>query len=718
MKLNLLGLFYEHSGYGKMAREYAYALYRQGIDVAAISLTNSKIKDLGLRDEDYYVLKEIATFELHNAIAATIYTPENYHPTLSPIYNIGYCELESDRLPQAWVENCNLMQEIWVPTEFFRKAALESGVKARIEVIPQGIDTGVFKPDVEPFPLKLNQRFKFFMNGEFIPRKNFKMALEAFWDTFTSKDDVCMVLKTYDLSDPDFEINIPKKIAEWKKGFKNPAPVYLLNAFVKDRDLPRLYAAIDCLVHPAAGEGWGFPPLEALACEKPVIYTKWGAMGEIILPSFGYQLNYKLVDIPKFGIPNDKLFAGAKWAEPNRDELCSYMSFIYNRHDTAKQKAKTAREHFIEDLSWDKAARKISARLKHIEQQKKIYASADIPVPVPLGRGLKRRVNMVCPSFGKRCGIATYTEKLLAGFAGANGSSLEIVTNENETKGYGIIHLQFQYGLYSILSLEEILRSSRAAGREAIVTMHDYGESAIEHNKLIRRYANTIVVHSAHQEEALVANGFNGAKICVIPHGIDTQTYLKNKEKAIKPEKNLVGYFGFAYDHKGLIELGMATKGLGGGIRAKVLCSIGVNSKVSFQYWEKVRKFFNRRNIWPHIDLRTRYLSREELAEELSECELIVLPYMDYGNVGVSGAVREAMLAGRPILVTDTPFFKDLADGQEVFKIKDNWPETIQEGILNFLGRKTPACMDDRIKADSWESVAEKHRKLYLREGI
>jgi len=706
MKLNLTGLFYEHSGYGKMVREYTYALYRKGIDIAGFALTKAKAGDLGLLTKDYYLLKEVCNIAFHDAPAAQIYTPENYHYTLSSRYNIGYCELETNKLPSAWVKHCNMMQEIWVPTEFYKKVAHESGVKAKLSVIPQGVDTNIFNPNAKPFPIKTKEKFRFFMNGEFIARKNFKVALEAFWNSFTNKDDVCLILKTYDLSDPNFEKNIPEKIAEWKGNRKNTAPVYLLNTFLKDRDIPRLYAAIDCLIHPSSGEGWGFPPLEALACEKPTIICGWGALGEILSTRETELIDYKLVHVPKLNIPNDKLFQGSMWAQPNKESLSQKMISVFHHYEEAKEKAKVGRRHLVNNYSWDYAADRIIERLKTIETNASLKQSYSKTIKSPTS---KSSINIICPSYGKKCGIATYTEGLIKGFKKLKNLNTTISVNDPYMGKYSTILLQFQYGLFSHFMLKELFVAAKTRGQEIVVVMHDFGDSAHVHNSLIKTYADIIIVHSIAHKKVLMLNGFVTTKIKVVPHGINDDVYLANKAKNIKPQENLIGYFGFAYSHKGLIELGMAIKNLKGKFKLKALCSIGVSTDISYQYWDRIRRFFNRQNLWNDVEVITGYLDRESIVEELSSCKLIVLPYEDYGQIGTSGASREAMLSGRPLLVTDTPFFEDLIKDKEVFKIENNWPDTIQKGIEKYISEPIPSEMISRINIDSWKRVAEKY---------
>jgi glycosyltransferase involved in cell wall biosynthesis len=52
--------------------------------------------------------------------------------------------------------------------------------------------------------------------------------------------------------------------------------------FVSNEDLPDLYRAADVFVYPSLYEGFGLPPIEAMACGCPVMCSTRGSLGEIV----------------------------------------------------------------------------------------------------------------------------------------------------------------------------------------------------------------------------------------------------------------------------------------------------------------------------------------------------------------------------------------------------------------------------------------------------
>lgn len=109
--------------------------------------------------------------------------------------------------------------------------------------------------------------------GSLEPRKNLGHLLKA-WEMAHKRmpDDVWLVVagaKGKPMIFKDVELNdLPRRV--------------ILTGFVADELLPRLYAGALAFVYPSLYEGFGLPPLEAMACGTPVLTSNVASLPEVV----------------------------------------------------------------------------------------------------------------------------------------------------------------------------------------------------------------------------------------------------------------------------------------------------------------------------------------------------------------------------------------------------------------------------------------------------
>ena len=69
----------------------------------------------------------------------------------------------------------------------------------------------------------------------------------------------------------------------------------VFTGFVPDADLPALYSAADVFAFPSLYEGFGLPPLEAMACGTPVVVSRSSSLPEVVGEA-GLQVDPKNAD--------------------------------------------------------------------------------------------------------------------------------------------------------------------------------------------------------------------------------------------------------------------------------------------------------------------------------------------------------------------------------------------------------------------------------------
>jgi len=353
------------SGFARASRGYMHGLVDNGVNVYFEPLDT--IIDSVVPSEDE-VCNSIIDGRGDMLMPQIIWGQAPWFIKNSGVYKIGHCEFEADEAPESWIPYCNMMNEVWVPTEWDKKKFEKAGVQVPIHVIYQGIDPNYFHPDYAPMQTEAKETFKFVANGAWFPRKNLKNLAIAFQSEFKKGEDVCLIIKTMDLGLNDGIENEIKKIPE----APNSANVYIKEDLLPDCEMPSLYTMADCFVLPTRGEGWGLPFFEALACGIPVIATGYSAHNEMLRDKKGkpyggvHFIDYKPAkSTSKYVYLEDKT-----WAEPNLQHLKKLMREVYNNRAIEKKKALKTSKIIRKRFSWTACSKQVKDRLVDIYKNK------------------------------------------------------------------------------------------------------------------------------------------------------------------------------------------------------------------------------------------------------------------------------------------------------------------------------------------------------------
>ena len=263
---------------------------------------------------------------------------------------IGRTMFETDRIPDGWVEKCNAMDEVWVPSSFNLETFVRAGVKEhKLLRMQEGEDTKRFHPDNPPFRIPGSRGFNFLSVFQWTQRKGPDILLKAFLNEFHEDEDVALILRCYGRTGPDSDL-LPELLYYIERELHVPLektpPILLIPGLIPNADLPRLYTSADCFVLPSRGEGWGRPYAEALCSELPVIATRWSGQLDFLNDANSYLIDCKLAPTP---CDTDiEVFAGHQWAEPDVDHLRSLMRHVFTHRADAKQKARIGRSEMVE----------------------------------------------------------------------------------------------------------------------------------------------------------------------------------------------------------------------------------------------------------------------------------------------------------------------------------------------------------------------------------
>lgn len=259
-------------------------------------MMNHKIKD--------------ADFELF------IFYPNNSHTSR---FKCGILSMwEGSDLPTPWIESFNRFGEVFVPSLFVKEILAKSGVKSRLHYLPLGIDVDLYKTKQRSFPI--NRPFRFLSVGKMEPRKNASTLVTAFQQEFVN-EKVELWIKTR-------ERFVPPPVAAAAKKDKR---ISIIEATLSEEELAKLYYETDCFVYPSRGEGFSFPPRNAIATGMPTIVTGWSALDEIVgavkVPPSGFSPMHPC----GFSFGEEQ---GILMADINPNTLGIVMRDVYDRYNS------------------------------------------------------------------------------------------------------------------------------------------------------------------------------------------------------------------------------------------------------------------------------------------------------------------------------------------------------------------------------------------------
>jgi glycosyltransferase involved in cell wall biosynthesis len=353
------GIVYGGTGYAEECWVVAVALAEAGLPV--------QLAPIGWGDDIQKLLPGRARRTLARLARERVNLPQSilYQHAMAYLWNmeaygklrVGRTMFETDRIPDGWKERCNALDEVWVASEFNRETFTASGVDPRkLRVLHAGVDTDLFRPGVQPLNLPHRRRFNFLSVFDLQPRKGSDLLLRAYLTEFKPDDDVALVLKISQHSDPqmDPEAQLAYFI-EHEVGLRleETPPVILLNGYLTQAEMAGLYAAADAFVLPTHGEGYGRPLLEAMSCELPVIATAWGGQMDFMTSDNSYLLDSEGL-VP--ASVEEEIFAGHLWAQPSVDHLRQLMREVVSRPEEARRHGQRARQDMVANWDWSVVA--------------------------------------------------------------------------------------------------------------------------------------------------------------------------------------------------------------------------------------------------------------------------------------------------------------------------------------------------------------------------
>ena len=145
----------------------------------------------------------------------------------------------------------------------------------RVFVVYEGIDHTLYRPVEERL---LAEPYVLYVGSEH-PRKNLATLIAAF--AAVKRDPAYRELKLVKVGRPGGREACFREQTEAAMREFGVERDVVFTDYVPEEDLPAWYSGATCLVQPSLYEGFGFPPLEAMACGCPAVVSSAGSLPEV-----------------------------------------------------------------------------------------------------------------------------------------------------------------------------------------------------------------------------------------------------------------------------------------------------------------------------------------------------------------------------------------------------------------------------------------------------
>ncbi|MFW5702855.1 MAG: glycosyltransferase family 4 protein, partial [Candidatus Dojkabacteria bacterium] len=602
----------------------------------------------------------------------------------------SYIAWEEDRFPDHFVEEYNgELDLVLAASEHTRVVLLRSGVKLPILLIPNALDP-VFLKDSVSGKQNNTSGFQFLHIGSGLERKAPKELISAFLSEFKEEGDARLKIKSF----PNMNNQFPEILKELSPAERGKIE-YIDSDGLSETELKSLYLESNAYVSPSKAEGFNLPALEAVACGLPVVATAWSGQMDFLNDENAYLVDYKLGPA-KSHLDNP----GAFWAEPDLKDLKEQMRAVYenkNASDTEKIK-KTAQAY-----NWEASSRLLLSR-----------------VPAALNIKNVREIKLaVVSTYNSVCGIAEYSSYLYSNaenifkdfrvFANKDAANRVKVDGSEVERSweYGeldfedtikslkhfapdVMHIQYSEGFYTLDALAKLIDQAKKLVPKIVLTSHAFQESGVDFSHIsssLKKLDQVQVLNNQDQKFLETKLGLKNVEF--IAHGNITfplqSKRILRKRVGVSKNKKIVAMHGFMSEKKGIMETLEAFATLA--LKDKDLLLLAINAVnptnvSSNAIAEQFRRRVQELGLEEQVIHVSDFLEKEEVVLGLALADISVFAYPEAKQTA-SGAIRLAMAAGRPIIVSDSFQLRDAAEFS--YLIENNDPSNIAKGIEELL---------------------------------
>jgi glycosyltransferase involved in cell wall biosynthesis len=641
---------------------------------------------------------------------------------------------EESSFPLEYVKDFNEhLNGIVAVSHFVKKVLRSNGVRVPIKVISNPIDH-LNTLNAKSIALKTKKSFRFLHISSCFPRKGVDILLKAYCESFTCKDDVALIIKTF----PNPHHNIEQDVKEAKKIYPDFPEIEIINEDIEEEQLIWLYKNSHCLVAPSKAEGFGLPMAEAMLFDLPVITTGYGGQTDFCNEKTSWLIDYTF----ERAKTHLNLF-NSFWVCPQVESLKKSLVELFELSEAEKrEKTLLAKRYVHETLTWKNYAKELESFLVSIKK-------------APIYEENKSKIAWVS-TYNTKCGIALYSQFLIDELSLGQNSSLRVFANTtqnyldankedeitrcwkdrfdkhnnsliNAILKYKATHvvINFNFAFFSMQNLKIMLEKFYEKNMKVTIIFHSVEDVLIEglesslswiQETLVK--VDSILVHNI--EDLNILKSFNVINnVTLFTQGVQKQRGMLAETSDTNKDFTFAT-FGFMLPHKGIKELIEAFSIVHKKKRDTKLLLLNAlyDVDISYEYLQECKKVIQNLGLEKAITLCSDFLPEEEIYKKLESANLLVMPYQQTQESS-SAAIRNALSTLKPILATPNKIFNDVADMIHI--CEDMTPKALAKEMLK--------CMSDRkflhkyserqqkwVQTHSWDNVAQKLKNLLFTE--
>lgn len=363
--VNLVGYALGEFGVAENVRSYARALDQAGYPFAIRNF------DVGVASrQDDHSMEPHFTDELRHGTNVFFINADQMQVARDTLgqaafadrHNIGFWVWELEKFPDAWCDAFDLVDEVWAPTEYVRKAIAACTAKPVLRMpkaiefdVPVGMDRTYFGMAPDAFTYLYSYDF-----NSFVSRKNPEAAIAAFRRAFADgRRDARLLVKSIN------GMRFPERLQALAASVADDTRIEVRDGFLSREEMFALQNAADCYISPHRAEGFGLGMAESMYLGKPVVATGYSGNLDFMDRNNSLLVEYRMTPLREGDYP---FWQGQQWADPDVDHAAELMRRLYDDRDFALRMGASAAQSIRRSNSRAVCAAAITARLAAIEK--------------------------------------------------------------------------------------------------------------------------------------------------------------------------------------------------------------------------------------------------------------------------------------------------------------------------------------------------------------